>query len=507
MKRKLITASLLIVIVLSLSGCGPFLKGSNRLSESAQAYAGTYLAFCAKLSDAYVLENFGEEGDETLPIGDQYVFMDNIEKSKLILNPNGTGIFSLGDGQSQSIEKWNISSDGAIINIVTRSDSYVGEIDGEKLELTMKDGFAVCFFKEGADTSAVKPITINEYFDLLFGVNAEQTEEMFGELDPDDSPLGSYEIRAMEMEGYTMSPDALAISGGMTLREGGTGTFKMNAVQRKITDWGMVGNHMVITVSDGSIFMGTYGNGIALLDITGNGEYYAMFARDDADLSNLELLSLEEVQDRIKGEGQSLLYAQLSVVSGKPDAHLKYKMYTDYQNSVQEIETFRRNSKVYMKQTTKSDGGDKENIVFYDDGAVFELSPETKTGNLVTKRATTSLLTSPMSIDPLYLNMHLYINNIPDEITEEEIQGTEYDVYLFEETEKRPVIRFYFLKNGKLSRVVEGAPAEDPTFEFGKAVYIIEAIDNEVDEEVFDISAYDIAGLAEEAKEEKSSAK
>ncbi len=67
-----------------------------------------------------------------------------------------------------------------------------------------------------------------------------------------------------------------------------------------------------------------------------------------------------------------------------------------------------------------------------------------------------------------------------------------YTTVIYPATEYEPEYIFYFDEDGQLARIHEDAPVIETAVDIGESLYTVYAIDDAVDDSLFDISGYEI---------------
>lgn len=334
---------------------------------------------------------------------------------------------------------------------------------------------------------------------------AEMESEVEAETEAAAEPVkefpveGEYKIFAMQNEGYTVAAQEMGADAVLTISEGGTGSMSFGEDAEDISEWKAEGDTITITMSDESSATGIIKNGIIELDIYGTGDLLMFFAQEGADTSEYEMIGLDELQkimleDSMKVEEQdSKLYAFYSSLNEDAGLHLKYQLTVESMNSVQDYEVYGKDGELYSFRTTKVAGYEDSTITLYQEGKAYNLDPEDMTGVLVTEFSESMLEDNIMMIDNLYSGIRQRAGEADYAEETREIDGVSYTAEVFPAGEYRPEDVFCFDDDGQLVYYIQGAPVIETTIEIGEQVYKVESVDNDIDESVFDISAYEIA--------------
>jgi hypothetical protein len=131
-------------------------------------------------------------------------------------------------------------------------------------------------------------------------------------------------------------------------------------------------------------------------------------------------------------------------------------------------------------------------VTVFRDNTAYNLDPEKKTGVIATTVSSSYFADNIERLDSLYSDIWTYAHE--KDCTEEtrEKDGVTYNVEYFPAGEYTAECAFYFDENGQLVYVEKGAPVIEGLQDIGTSTYTIKAIDNEVDEALFDISGYEI---------------
>lgn len=243
-------------------------------------YADSYVALCAKIYPEYIEDVFNLDANDLLSQDPQYVALHGIEKNTLVLNDDGTGAITTEAYGEQNIRKWSVFVERGVINIHTSDLSYTGTIAGDKIELGTARGFALCFFKDGANNSAVTPLTEDEYRNIVFGITDSQPQSLQQEATV-ISPVGEYELTAVKTKGLKVSPSHFKVSSSATLNDDGTGVVMINGSTMQISSWMVSGENIFIDIPEQGSYSGTFNENSISIDATGDKSYYAVFTKNN----------------------------------------------------------------------------------------------------------------------------------------------------------------------------------------------------------------------------------
>ena len=134
------------------------------------AYAGEYTFLCVRFSAAYVTAAFELDG-EAQDIPDQYVDMPEMAGETVTLEADGTGYLYWGEDNQGPIDWWTV--DGSALEFQAGAAVIEGTIIDGIMTVELDDGFWALFALPGADTSGIAPVSIDDYFALLYGLETD----------------------------------------------------------------------------------------------------------------------------------------------------------------------------------------------------------------------------------------------------------------------------------------------------------------------------------------------
>ncbi len=441
--------------------------------------AGEYTFLCARFSAAYI-DSLFELGGAVADVPDQFVTIPDMEGETVTLKPDGTGYLYWGDDNQGPIDSWEI--DGGALSFRAGVAEVEGTIAGGLMTLTIDDGFEALFAAPDADTADVEPISMAELASLLLA------EEAGGETAAELPAEGEYEIFAVQLDGVLIRAGDLEIASTITLSAAGTGSMTSNDEAMDITEWTADGGTFSITMADGSSAGGSLHNGVIELDIYGNGYMILCYAQEGADTSDYAPMTLEEYQ----AEPESLLYALWASLDQSAGVHLSYDMHTDYMDADMSFDVHGKDGVYYSRRTTRVSGFENTMITFFRDGTAYNLYPEDMTGVIVTTTSSTVIAENILFMDDLLSDIRSCALRKDFVETQQELEGVSYTVDLYPATDESPDTAFYFTADGQLAFCYKGAPVIETAVEIGETVYTVYAIDEAVNEELFDISAYEL---------------
>ena len=97
-----------------------------------------------------------------------------------------------------------------------------------------------------------------------------------------------------------------------------------------------------------------------------------------------------------------------------------------------------------------------------------------------------------MLMDSLYSELRTASARTDSSEQEREAEGSTYSADVYPQTEYSPEKVFFFAEDGQLIYCFSAAPLVESASFVGDSFYTVETIDSEVDESLFDISAYTI---------------
>ena len=173
-------------------------------------------------------------------------------------------------------------------------------------------------------------------------------------------------------------------------------------------------------------------------------------------------------------------------------AHLRYQRRLDALNTVQDYDVYAKDGVYYSARTTKVAGAESTLVTFIKDGKVYNLYPDKKTGNHVTDLPLSITNDNILLMDDLFSEMRMASVRTDQVEEDREIEGTSFPAEIYPQTEYSPETVFYFAEDGSLAYCYTAAPVIESAAYVGDSLYTVESIDGEVDESLFDISAYTI---------------
>ena len=323
---------------------------------------------------------------------------------------------------------------------------------------------------------------------------AEAPQEAESEAAPEFAAEGEYVLFGVTNEGYSVAAAELGMESSLVLNADGTGSMKMGDEEMPVTEWSLTEDVAAITMEDGSSASGVLRDGIFELDIYGTGEMLMLFSQEGADISGYELLTREELMAKMQEAQEaapvSLVRSLLDTFDPESGVHLNYQLKTEYLDSEQDFDVQGRGGQFYSSRITRVAGVEDTTVTFVDDGKVYNLFPEKKTGVLVTE--TSSLSSNALMMDPLFAAIVSKAQSSDFTTETREIDGRTCTAECYPATQYQPESVFVFDGNNALVSYTEGAPVVETAVKIGESFYTVNAIDGAIDESLFDISGYAI---------------
>ena len=290
---------------------------------------------------------------------------------------------------------------------------------------------------------------------------------------------GKYRLFTTEYMTRQIAPEVWGMSSTITLNRNGTGTYELLGIEADITGWTEKNGALTLTL-DGDVEMACrLENGILELE-AGAGTYY-YYAREGVDPGNY------------KTSGHptgSMLFKVFQSIDQEKGAHLRYSYHSDYMDSTSSFDTHAKGGDLIVMRITKTQGYEQPSASLTKDGTVYQLDPREKTGSVVISSMPSFSLLSVMQQDELYRAMASRALRADYRVETREADGVKYRVEVFPAADYYAEAAFYFDEQGQLVHVLEGAPKSMPSL--GETFYTVTAIDENVNESLFDISSFKI---------------
>ena len=309
---------------------------------------------------------------------------------------------------------------------------------------------------------------------------------------------GEYKMFGVLYEGYTVDPEGMGMSSALKLEKDGTGSMSMDADEMAVSKWEEADGTVTITMEDESSAEAKFHDGILDMDIFGTGAMILYYAQEEADISGYELLTPEQVKEKMeaaeaeKKAADSKVGALWLTLDTKSGVHMNYSRTIEKMNAEQDFDVQGRGEVYYSSRTSKTGSLEGTTVTFFEDGKVYNLKPEKMTGTIATTTSSDIVSKDVMALDDLYQAIRTRAESA--EFTEEtrEIDGTTYTAEVFPAGDYTPEGVFCFTDSGELAYYIEGTTPAKKGTDTGEIVYKINAIDTQIDEALFDISGYKI---------------
>ena len=309
---------------------------------------------------------------------------------------------------------------------------------------------------------------------------------------------GEYKMFGVLYEGYTVDPEGMGMSSALKLEKDGTGSMSMDADEMAVSKWEEADGTVTITMEDESSAEAKFHDGILDMDIFGTGAMILYYAQEEADISGYELLTPEQVKEKMeaaeaeKKAADSKVGALWLTLDTKSGVHMNYSRTIEKMNAEQDFDVQGRGEVYYSSRTSKTGSLEGTTVTFFEDGKVYNLKPEKMTGTIATTTSSDIVSKDVMALDDLYQAISTRAESA--EFTEEtrEIDGTAYTAEVFPAGDYTPEAVFCFTDSGELAYYIDGTTPAKKGIDSGEIVYKINAIDKEIDEALFDISGYKI---------------
>ncbi len=323
-----------------------------------------------------------------------------------------------------------------------------------------------------------------------------QAEEIANKYTVSDLPVeGEYTIFAVRNEGYTVSSTEMEIESTMSLLAEGTGSLTLMGDTIDITSWSSEDGAFNLSLADGTVTGGNARGGVIELDIYGTGDMLLIYAQEKADISSYTLLTIDEVKEQMAAAEEANKTKLDNILDGidpVAGAHLRYQRRLDALNTVQDYDVYAKDGVYYSARTTKVAGAESTLVTFIKDGKVYNLYPDKKTGNYVTDLPLSVTNDNILLMDDLFSEMRMASVRTDQVEEDREIEGASLPAEVYPQTEYSPETVFYFAEDGSLAYCYTAAPVIESAAYVGDSLYTVGSIDGEVDESLFDISAYTI---------------
>ena len=292
-------------------------------------------------------------------------------------------------------------------------------------------------------------------------------------------PEGTYTLFTTEYMTKQVAPEVWGVDSTITLNKNGTGTYEYLGMDVKITAWTEKNGAVVLTLEGDVPMEGRLDKGILELE-AGQGTYY-YYAHEGVDTKGFQ------TDGHPTG---SMLYKVFCGIDPDKGAHLRYSSEMDYMNSGSSFDTHAKGGDLIVMRITKVSGHEQLTASLTMDGTVYQLYPSEKKGSVVISSMPSFSRLSVMQQDELYRSMASRAMRTDYRVETRTVDGVSYTVEVYPAADYNAEAAFYFDKDGQLVHVLEGAPPAMPSL--GETFYTVAAIDEKVNESLFDISSFKI---------------
>lgn len=307
-RKRMLAALLALVMALGLCACGgkgeakPEPAQTTAAAPSAQeANAGKYELIWLEISPAYMESQFADQGYKANEgVGSGYLEPEHRDGWYVELKADGTGYLYLGDDNQGPVDWWKL--DGEKLQFQAGVSVFDCTLSKGVIRAEVEDGFYIWFAAPGAEVPEQKLTSMEDYVNAVFGDSGAEAPAEAEKPAGDWELPGEYHVYAMENEGYCVRIDDPEMADDMdiTIHEDGTATmivdgkdnmFRWTRENGKITlydetgEISYAGMMELEPLSDG-VFRFSYPS----LDMA------VIFAKDGADASWIETISVEEYQ-------------------------------------------------------------------------------------------------------------------------------------------------------------------------------------------------------------------
>ena len=290
---------------------------------------------------------------------------------------------------------------------------------------------------------------------------------------------GDYRLFTIDMMGEQTDPNSLGISASIVLREDGTGVMASNGEEEALSAWTAENGIITLYNASGAAMDVELQDGIITMEMATG--YYMYFAREGVDTANYV------IGDHSPG---SVLYGVYKSIDANQGAHLSYDYHSDYMDSTSVFDVHARAGVYFSLRTTRAGGYEQLTANCFKDGNSYVLYPNEMRGNFATATTSNIITKNVLMLDDLY--GAIYQRALRSDFTVEtrEADGKTFKVEVFPEQDYVAEAAFYYNDAGQLAHVLVGAPVLAP--DMGETFYTVYAIDEAVNDSLFDISGYTI---------------
>ncbi len=280
--KRILAGSIPAFMVFALSGCGSSASGST---ETASAPAEEPASEPAE-APAAAETSAGKYTALGMNMGQYVVKTDSLDGNYLDLKEDGSGYLYFGEENQGDITSWEET--GGTFTMKAGVSEFEGTLKDGILDLKIGDAFVIKFAGDGADTSAYKIITAEEYQKLV----AKETDSK----DADENIAGFYYAYAVESGGRCiLLPEEDRKSFAFTVNEDGTGKIHVKDESEAML-WKLEGDVMTFYEMTGEPAVGDYDitlkDGIITIavppDEEGGELLYEYLVKEDTDTSQID---------------------------------------------------------------------------------------------------------------------------------------------------------------------------------------------------------------------------
>lgn len=295
MKKSAYLAIILILCAALLFGCG------KKEAAPAETQSGTEASEAAPATDQkdyeglYTYLGFYAKG--------QFVVDQEMIPWSVNLKKDGAGTLYWGENNNGPISSW-VVEDGKI-TINAGVSVIEGTIEDHIMLLDMGDGYTIGWAGPGTDFYSLELITMEDF------IRENQPEDASAvEYSTPAELVGAYYPFACERDGYCVAMPVGITDGVITLYEDGRATMPTGGVMNEF-QWGLCEDGFRLYDDTGEImgYEGTVADGImtieVIYDLPDGSQIigYNIFAREDADTSGIETISIEEYNAAMSAKG------------------------------------------------------------------------------------------------------------------------------------------------------------------------------------------------------------
>lgn len=476
MKEKICIGLLWVFAVIMV--CGGVCSAA---AEDPAQYAGEYDFYCGYLSPDYMDRLFSENNVKAADIGSHYVYIDAMAGEYIRLDEDGTGYLYWGEENQGPIDWWKVE-DGKL-QYKAGVANVEGTIEDGFMMIGLEDGLVLCFASQMAELPAEKPITMDEFMDLLYKPSGN-----------DQADSIELTLFAFEANGYLVESSGSGFVSVLKLNDDRTGTLDMNGDITEIRNYSADQGKITLDFGTDGTYTGDLYKGLVIaLDLYGDRSFMMYYKEDDADISGLQILSMKEYTDLAQSiKDSSLVNALWNRISGKIGAHLSYQMKSDYLDAIQTFDVHGKGGLYYSSCTTRVSGYESTSVSFCEDGVMYSLSPENMTAAKVTTVPSSVTDANIMVLDGLCREIYAHAQRTDFTQETREVDGVSYQAEIYPAADYQPEAVFYFDDDGRLVYCFEGAPVIETAASIGETFYTVYEINEAVDESLLNLSGYTI---------------